>query len=353
MAVLAQRLGERGHYNGHLARLLDHFAADFGPAYVWSASQLESYLTCPFMFFTQRVLGVEPRGKPAAGLEAHQLGSLYHRLLEEIYAAAPNPLNLDDLLAALDTVGAAILDNAPAQQGFRATAWWQHTRQEIGAKVRASLVAFVREAEQSSPERCFAPVAREVRFGDGPPFAIETDDDAFYLRGVIDRIDRNPAGEFRIIDYKIAGPAGFKKTALHREGKLQLPLYALAARDALGMGQLADGFYWHARHAQPSEFSLRDFQDDDFGRGPDGAIALAVTRAWGAVIGARSGHFAPQPPPGGCPAYCPAAAFCWGYRPKDGNHAPPIVAQLSPSAEQLPAITARWRCGRNRRGRGG
>ncbi len=308
--VLAQRQGRRGAYNGQLFPLADRFAADFGPRHTWSASRLETYLTCPFMFFTGRVLGVEPQAEPSAGLDAAQLGRIYHQLFEEVYRAAANPADLDDLLAALEAVAGPLLDQAPAVEGFRATAWWQHTRQTIKTNVRTSLHKF------AADESGFTPAAFEAKFGFTTPFAVPVAEDQFYLRGFIDRVDRTAAGEFRIVDYKTGGPAGFTKNTLHRNHKLQLPLYALAARDGLDMGKLVDGFYWHVRQAQASDFTLHGFEDDEFGNGPDGAIDLAVAQAWSAVRGVRAGDFTPQPPRDGCPAYCPAAAFCRQYYPK-------------------------------------
>ena len=76
------------------------------------------------------------------------------------------------------------------------------------------------------------------------------------MRGYIDRVDRAPDGGLRVIDYKTGGPSSFTKRDLEKGKKLQLPLYALAARDALHLGTPVDGFYWHVKHAEPSEFTL-------------------------------------------------------------------------------------------------
>jgi RecB family exonuclease len=130
--------------------------------------------------------------------------------------------------------------------------------------------------------------------------------DGFRLRGLIDRVDRDGAGRVRIIDYKTGGPSSYGNPAIRDGEKLQLPLYALAARDALGLGQPLSGFYWHVRHAEPSPFTLEDF-------GPEEAIRTVVAYAWEAIRGAREGHFTPQAPKNGCPTYCPAAGFCWRY----------------------------------------
>jgi len=50
--------------------------------------------------------------------------------------------------------------------------------------------------------------------------------------GSIDRIDRLPSGGIEVIDYKTGSPASQKAV----DESLQLSIYALACRDALGLG---------------------------------------------------------------------------------------------------------------------
>ena len=90
-----------------------------------------------------------------------------------------------------------------------------------------------------------------------------------------------------MIDYKTGGPSSFTPRDLEKGKKLQLPLYALAARDALHLGTPVDGFYWHIEHAKPSEFTLAS--------GAEAAMARAAEYAWEAVDGVRHGRFTPQP----------------------------------------------------------
>ena len=150
-----------------------------------------------------------------------------------------------------------------------------------------------------------------------PPLVIRDGADSFRLRGLIDRVDRAPDGRVRIIDYKTGGANAFTTTNVKKGKKLQLPLYALAAQDALDLGNVTDGFYWHIRAAEASSFTLAKFADKEANLfGPTGAMQRTVTHAWEVVHGARQGHFIPTPPDGGCPDYCPAAAFCWHYQPK-------------------------------------
>jgi RecB family exonuclease len=298
-------------FDGGLRGLRDHFTVHFHPGYTWSATRLEAYLTCRFYFFVGRVLALEPREEPAEGIDWLERGKLYHQILERVYLAVDDPTDLEELLAALPEAADAVLDEAPEQMGFRETAWWAQTRREIVEHVARSLEALSEEEQRGE----FVPCGYETAFGlwGEPPLVVRDPHtkDTFELRGLIDRVDRDPHGRLRVIDYKTAGPSTYHNSALRDGEKIQLPLYALAAREALGLGEPVSGFYWHVRHAVPSPFTLEDF-------GPREAIRTAVAHAWEAIHSAREGHFTPRPPKRGCPPYCPGAGFCWHYEPRFG-----------------------------------
>jgi hypothetical protein len=309
-----------GVYDGDLQAWGATFARRFGPDHAWSASRLEGYRACPFLFLTGSVLGLEPRGAPAEGLDARQLGNIYHRIFQQLYRGVDDPINLPQLLAALPKVAEPILDQAPRREQFRATAWWTRTRDEIVEHVHRSLVVL------DTLRGDYVPVGHELAFGisgrPGEALVVRDGDrycghDSFRLRGYIDRVERTPDGRVRIIDYKTGGPWSFTAKALEDGKKLQLPLYALAAQEALGLGQVVDGFYWHVQHA--------DWHLENAGRrgwftlAGSGAVEVmdrALSYAWEAVRAVRCGSFAPRPPDDGCPSYCPAAAFCWQYAPR-------------------------------------
>jgi ATP-dependent helicase/DNAse subunit B len=309
-AILAQRMrdgAEAGAHDGNLRQWGNAFAQAFAPRHIWSASRLETYRLCPYFFFVGRVLGLEPRRPPTEGLDARQLGNIYHRIFEQLYRTAGEGADLEALQEALPDVAAEVLDAAPRREQFRATAWWQQTQQEIVEHVARSL-----EVLESLPDD-FAFYQAERTFGipdkPGRPLVVCEEGDHFRLRGYIDRVDRAADGRVRIIDYKTAAPSAYTDRAV-REGKeLQLPLYALAAEEALELGEIVDGFYWHVRHAEPSRFTLAGF-------GPGAAMSTAVAHAWEAVRGARRGSFVPEVPDNDCPAYCPAATFCWHFTPR-------------------------------------
>jgi hypothetical protein len=139
---------------------------------------------------------------------------------------------------------------------------------------------------------------------------VQKDGDEFRVRGFIDRVDRDSAGRLRIIDYK-SGSTPISARDLAEGRRLQIALYALAARDALALGEITDGFYWHIGSARASSLKLEKFEG-----GVEGALRTAVAYAFNHVAGVRSGRFPPIPPPAGCPGHCPGATFCWRYKPK-------------------------------------
>jgi RecB family exonuclease len=309
---LRQARASGSPYEGELRNLISQLDQHLGPARPWSASRLEAYRSCPFMFFIGSLLKLEPRLEPVEGLDARQLGNIYHRLFEQTFKLAADPTELDQLLAVLPEIAEQILGEAPEQEGFRETAWWAQTRLAIIESVQRSLVELVAQSGD------FRPLAYEQGFFGDRAVTIGEGETAFRVHGIIDRIDQAPDGTIRIIDYKTSAPNRFNDKSVQEGKKLQLPLYALAARDALKLGQPVDGFYWHVRHGQASKFTLGTFQTEAGDTGPEAAFNTVIELAQEAVNGARAGHFTPKPPSDGCPTYCPAATFCWHYQPGFG-----------------------------------
>jgi RecB family exonuclease len=163
------------------------------------------------------------------------------------------------------------------------------------------------------------PIAFEQVFGlEGePPLELKIDGRKVRLHGVIDRVDRDERGQLRVLDYK-TGSSGLNPRDLIDGRRLQLPLYALAARDALGIGEPVEGLYWAILAGNPGGLRLSRFKHEIGERvylGPAGAYQLAREYVAQTLAGVRTGAFRPAPPRGGCPSYCPAAAWCWRYVP--------------------------------------
>jgi ATP-dependent helicase/DNAse subunit B len=276
-------------YEGEVFNLGERFGAGHG----WSASRLESYGTCRFEFYVAYALGLEPREAAEDGFDVRVLGSMLHKILEDAYGGG---------VALMEAAG-KVFASAPAEYGFRQTALWTQQQAELLRMLEKTIT------ELNAMSQGYAPKKLEARFGMGEPsLVLNTSAGEVRLHGYIDRLDVAPDGSLRVIDYK-AGGAAITSHHLKEGRRLQLPIYALAARDALGLGEVSGGFYWHIQKAEASSLKLEKFEG-----GVEAAFAVAVKHIGDHVAGIRAGHFEPKPPEEGCPSYCPATNFCWRYK---------------------------------------
>jgi ATP-dependent helicase/DNAse subunit B len=300
LEVLRARLTQSNStFDGVVLELSATFQQRYAPAHGWSASRLEMYGTCPFAFYVVHALELEPRLPPAEGYDARILGSMLHKILEKVYQH-------DDPLSALSAVAREVFATAPHAYGFRPSALWDAQQRELEEKLRITIEALAEVSEGFTPYRF------EQKFGMGQPSLIvrAADGAEIRLHGFIDRLDVDQQGRLRVIDYKASGSAISVKDL--EEGKrLQLPLYALAAQEALQLGEVTSGFYWHMLKGEASSFKLEKYPD-----GVEAAFERVKQHVSNHVQHIRAGDFQPTPPDGGCPAYCPAVAFCWRYVPR-------------------------------------
>jgi ATP-dependent helicase/nuclease subunit B len=264
----------------------------FGAAHGWSASRLESYGACPFEFFVAHAMELEPREEAEEGFDVRMLGSMLHKILEDVYSGVE-----------LTTAAGKAFASAPEEYGFRPTALWTQQQAELLRTLEKTI------DELNKVSQGYTPKQMEARFGMGnPSLVLKTSAGDVRLHGYIDRLDSAPDGTLRVIDYK-AGSSAISASHLKEGRRLQLPIYALAARDALGLGEISGGFYWHIQKAEASSLKLEKFEG-----GVEAAFALAVAHIGKHVTGIRAGHFEPKAPDEGCPRYCPAVGFCWRYK---------------------------------------
>jgi ATP-dependent helicase/DNAse subunit B len=317
--VMRDRLAPHptGPFEGDASALSEMLTAWHSPAHTWSPSRLETYGSCGLRFFTESLLGLEETVPPEPGPDARQLGTLLHGILETAYKSVDEPGDPDVVIAALRPIAAAEFAEAPLKYGFEPTAYWQAEE----AAWREQLELMVRELAQ--PPGQWQPVGFELVFGSEgvPPLVVETGDPAVgavRVRGVIDRVDRDGAGNLRVVDYK-TGSGHQAAGDLVAGRRLQLPLYALAARqDPEHGGNPIEGLYWAIRAGKAGSLRLSRFKVEHDGiayEGPEGAADLVRVHIARTVGRVRAGQFAPEPPAGGCPDYCAAKAWCWRYEP--------------------------------------
>ena len=293
-----------------------------GAVRAYGGTTLEQFDKCSYIWFAQHELQPQ-RLEPAP--EALLQGGIVHQALDHLYRerpggeARPTPATLDawverarELVTSIST--AYELGESPAERAIRRGA-------------ERLLGRFL--GEEAERQATFVPQLFEGRFGeeegaDRP--ALDLGD--WLLHGAIDRVDEAD-GRALIHDYKVAG----RVTPVARfveEGKLQLPLYALAARELWGLEPV--GALYHplraTRERRPRGLVLEDDRGDLDGYGLVGtdvlerdrfeqAIAEARERADRIVARMRGGEITrdPGPPPGFrdhdvCPAYCDLAPIC-------------------------------------------
>jgi ATP-dependent helicase/nuclease subunit B len=212
-----------------------------------AATTLEDFARCPFRYFLQRALGLDPieTAEPDQDrwLEPWQRGQMLHDLyaaiLREVRAGGGR-LDLDAHGRRLAALAEARLMETARLMPPPSDYVFQRERQALLADCQLFLDLEARERR--------TPVGFEVSFGSGPaegeplaqadPVTIDLGRGLlFRLRGRIDRVDRLPDGTYEVTDYKTGGywPTDFAGT--FQGGRLlQHALYALAATELLRPG---------------------------------------------------------------------------------------------------------------------
>lgn len=271
---------------------------------LFTVSQIESYLKCPYQWFHQQ-LRPRPLAEP---IDNRTRGSLAHEILARFYAAwherGHTRVTQDTLAQALevhDSVAAQVL--AAADTPLTLVEEQYHHAARRGSRAIISRDAAYLQG--------FAPVATEFQFGrDGDP---PEDMGTFDLAGRIDRIDASPTA-LVVCDYKSSRPHPRGKFAA--DGVVQVPLYALVARRRFGL-EIAGGLYRSLSAAEDRGFVLDGTQTTPLIRTdkctPEDITAIiddALARATAAVEGMRAGVIEPRPASDDVCGWCAARALC-------------------------------------------
>ncbi|HXP28141.1 MAG TPA: PD-(D/E)XK nuclease family protein, partial [Solirubrobacteraceae bacterium] len=228
----------------------------------WSPSSIEKWIACPVGWFVERVLrpnALDPDAEPLArGALAHAaLKDAFEALRAETGSARITPAQLPRGQALL---AAALAENESAHPLSVAP----ERRVAARRRLQADLDRFLAQAaENESP---LEPSELELGFGfaAGDERGEEHDEEelpAFELgggarlRGRIDRVDRGPAGEAVVYDYKGRDAPGVARWL--RDGKLQIALYMLAVEQLLGV-RAVGGFYQPLAGSDPRARGVLD-----------------------------------------------------------------------------------------------
>lgn len=218
----------------------DKMNARYGEEVKMSVSQIESYAACPFLHFSQYVLGLKER--KIFQVEVNDVGSFLHRMFELSLSDYHNRMEKADgpqeKLAvhqqfvcadyhqmALDLFAAAAIENnTPISMDF---GFLGNAGSKIIRVAQHSLRAIYRDISPSGYE----PVKMEWSFGEDQKAQLALHLESgktIRFRGVIDRVDLDrDCHAFRIIDYK-SGNKKINYESLYAGLSMQLPAYVYA-----------------------------------------------------------------------------------------------------------------------------
>ncbi len=194
---------------------LEGFLPRRGDGLLLSASDIETYRTCPLKYKFARVFRI-----PSEPTINQRFGILVHQVLERYHAQAspgdaPSP-GLPELLGLLEA-------------GWRRGGFGDSEEErQLRVKATQALVRYHDRFREEGGEPVW--FERSFQFKLGP----------HVLRGRVDRVDRLPEGGYELIDYKTGRP----KSAAQLREDVQLSLYAVGAREAWQLEAPQQSYYY-------------------------------------------------------------------------------------------------------------
>ncbi|MGI8712814.1 MAG: ATP-dependent helicase [Solirubrobacteraceae bacterium] len=188
---------------------LEPFLPRRGDGVVLSASDIDTYRTCPLKYKFARVFRI-----PQEPTLHQRFGILVHQVLERFHANESE--SLPELLG--------LLDAGWRRGGFSDS----EQERQLRGKATAALTRYHDRFRSEEGQPIW--FERQFTFKLGPHL----------LRGRVDRVDRLPGGEYELIDYKTGRPKSVDQLA----DDVQLSLYAVGAREAWQLEASRQAYYY-------------------------------------------------------------------------------------------------------------
>jgi superfamily I DNA/RNA helicase/RecB family exonuclease len=190
---------------------LEPFLPKRGEGVVLSASDIDTYRTCPLKYKFARVFRI-----PQEPTIHQRFGIMLHQVLERFHAREGVAGSLSELLGLLEL-------------GWRRGGFGESEEErQLRGKAASALTRYHERFQSSESEPMW--FERQFTFKLGPHL----------LRGRVDRVDRLPGGAYELIDYKTGRP----KTATQLADDVQLSLYAVGAREAWSLEASQQAYYY-------------------------------------------------------------------------------------------------------------
>lgn len=241
LALLTGRRSDRlTRFDGDCSQVIDLLPPPTRPDVVVAPTRLEAWARCPFHALLEHVLRVAPVEEPEEllAIDPREAGTLVHWALERwlgplIQQGQPEGEWAEAHVSAL--IAQAEVACAEAERGGITghPRLWRRDRMRLLGDLKGFC------AKDDARRGDARPVAAELTFGEDDD-AVEVvlpDGERVRLRGRIDRVDRDRTGRLLVTDYKTGSSSNMPTLAadpLDGGRRLQLPTYALGARQVLG-----------------------------------------------------------------------------------------------------------------------
>jgi DNA helicase-2/ATP-dependent DNA helicase PcrA len=190
---------------------LEQFLPRRGDGLALSASDIETYRTCPLKYKFARVFRI-----PSEPTLNQRFGILVHQVLERFHQGGTATASLPELLGLLEA-------------GWRRGGFGDSEEErQLRAKATEALLRYHERFQSEDAEPVW--FERAFSFKLGPHL----------LRGRVDRVDKLPGGGYELIDYKTGRP----KSAAQLREDVQLSLYAVGARESWQLEAAQQAYYY-------------------------------------------------------------------------------------------------------------
>lgn len=198
--------------------------------YSLSASSLEDFVKCPFIFSAKKVYGLRSEPEWDIDLDFMNRGNLIHKLFPKLLEKLKEELSDEDILELIEESREAI------KFPLKSQSIWDYQKKRY-LSIAKNFIAFERawreEYKELITEKDEVCVEGYIDSETGE-FLKSQREGAVPFKGRIDRVDKNDKGECVVIDYK------FSKSGDHRQSgswiendEVQLMLYAMALEAGL------------------------------------------------------------------------------------------------------------------------
>ena len=243
---------------------LEQFCSTDEHVKAFSASSLNSYIDCPLQFYLTRVETVEEADEVMETVEASMFGSLFHKVMENLYAPYKGkilkPETLDQILSRTLLIDDEIL------RAFNTEFFKRKPDQNllalegnnllIASVLRKYIIQVLKTDKKYTP---FKYVAAEERCS--MQFPIQGGSRQINIKGFVDRIDEKE-GRLRILDYKTgSGKLDFKNLEeVFEHNKDQRPKFVLQTFLYCLLYEQLTG----SKNTTPGIFYIRDVFKEEF-----------------------------------------------------------------------------------------